>query len=83
LGFNEEVARIHGAAARLTRGGGISGEVAAEAARVRDVEVVPLRRFYRGAMARDGLQLGFAAVSAREIRRRVDEIARAPEACRG
>jgi GntR family transcriptional regulator/MocR family aminotransferase len=45
--------------------------------------VVPLRRFYRGAMARDGLQLGFAAVSAREIRRGVDELARTLEECRG
>jgi len=63
--------------------GGISGEAVAEAARARDVEVVPLRRFYRGAMVRDGLQLGFAAVSAREIRRGVDELARTLEECRG
>jgi len=62
---------------------GISGEAVAEAARARDVEVVPLRRFYRGAMAHDGLQLGFAAVPAREIRRGVDELARALEECRG
>jgi GntR family transcriptional regulator/MocR family aminotransferase len=59
--------------------GGITGEAAEAAARARDVEVVPLRRFYRGAMARDGLQLGFAAVGAREIRRGVDELARALE----
>src|SRR6185295_9164486 len=37
---------------------GITGETAAEAARARNVEVIPLRRFHRGAMARDGLQLG-------------------------
>jgi GntR family transcriptional regulator / MocR family aminotransferase len=55
---------------------GIAGEEAAEAARQRNVEVVPLRRFHRAAMARDGLQLGFAAVNPREIRRGVDELAR-------
>jgi GntR family transcriptional regulator/MocR family aminotransferase len=55
---------------------GIPGEAVADAARARDVEVVPLRRFYRGAMPRDGLQLGFAAVNAREIRRGVTELAR-------
>jgi len=58
---------------------GITGEAAEAAARARGVEVVPLRGFYRGAMARDGLQLGFAAVGAREIRRGVDELARALE----
>lgn len=58
---------------------GITGEAAEAAARARDVEVVPLRGFYRGAMERDGLQLGFAAVGSREIRRGVDELARALE----
>jgi DNA-binding transcriptional MocR family regulator len=51
----------------------------AEAARARDVEVIPLRRFHRGAMARDGLQLGFAALDEREIRRGVHELARVME----
>jgi GntR family transcriptional regulator/MocR family aminotransferase len=55
---------------------GITGEAAAEAARARNVEVIALRRFHRGAMARDGLQLGFAAVNPREIRRGITELAR-------
>jgi GntR family transcriptional regulator/MocR family aminotransferase len=59
--------------------GGITGEAAAEAARARNVEVIPLRRFHRGAMARDGLQLGFAAVNTREIRRGISELARVLE----
>jgi GntR family transcriptional regulator/MocR family aminotransferase len=63
-------------------GDGITGEAAARAAAARDVEVVPLARFHRGAMQRDGLQLGFAAVGPREIRRGVDELARALERAR-
>jgi GntR family transcriptional regulator / MocR family aminotransferase len=55
---------------------GLSGETVAEAARARNVAVLPLRRFYLGAMPRDGLQLGFAAVNEREIRRGVHELAR-------
>jgi GntR family transcriptional regulator/MocR family aminotransferase len=61
---------------------GIPGEAVAEAARARDVEVIPLRRFYRGRMPRDGLQLGFAAVHAREIRRGVNDLAHATERLR-
>jgi GntR family transcriptional regulator/MocR family aminotransferase len=61
---------------------GLTGEAAAEAARERNVEVIALRRFYRGAMARDGLQLGFAAVNDREIRRGVGDLARALERLR-
>jgi len=59
--------------------GGLAGDRVAEAARARDVEVLPLGRFYRGAMARDGLQLGFAALDEREIRRGVHELARVME----
>jgi len=62
---------------------GIAGEAAAEAARARKVEVVALHRFHRAAMARDGLQLGFAAVNPREIRRGVDELAGVLERLRG
>ena len=54
---------------------GISAAAIAEAARARNVEVFPLPRFGRGAMQRDGLQLGFAAVNPREIRRGVTELA--------
>ena len=55
--------------------GGISGEPAARAAAARNVEVVPLGRYTRGRVAQDGLQLGFAAVDAREIQRGVKELA--------
>ncbi len=59
---------------------GITAEPAAKAAAARDVEVTPLRRYSRGGMAREGLQLGFAAVEAAEIRRGVCELALALEA---
>jgi GntR family transcriptional regulator/MocR family aminotransferase len=57
----------------------IDGESAAKAAAARDVEVVPLSRYSRGRLARDGLQLGFAAVDTQEIRRGVRELALALE----
>jgi hypothetical protein len=40
---------------------------------------IPLSRYSRGRIAREGLQLGFAAVEAREIRRGVQELAIALE----
>jgi GntR family transcriptional regulator/MocR family aminotransferase len=64
-------------------GRGITGEAAAAAAAARGVDVVPLARFYRGAPPRDGLQLGFAPVGPRDIRRGVDELARALEPLAG
>lgn len=45
----------------------------------REVEVTPLSRYSHGRMAREGLQLGFAAVDAKEIRRGVRELAIALE----
>jgi len=54
---------------------GIDAEAVARAAAARDVEVVPLSRFYRAAPPISGLQLGFAAVDPREIRRGVRELA--------
>jgi GntR family transcriptional regulator/MocR family aminotransferase len=54
---------------------GISAAAVAEAARARNVEVFPLPRVQRGAPGRAGLQLGFAAVNPREIRRGVSELA--------
>jgi GntR family transcriptional regulator/MocR family aminotransferase len=54
---------------------GISGESATKAAAARGVEVFPLSRYTRGRTGREGLQLGFAAVDAREIRRGVQELA--------
>ena len=59
---------------------GIDGESATRAAAVRGVDVFPLSRYTRGSVAREGLQLGFAAVDAREIRRGVQELAVALEA---
>ena len=59
--------------------GGIDGESAARAAAERDVEVVPLSRYNRGRMAREGLQLGFASVDSREIQRGVQDLATALE----
>jgi GntR family transcriptional regulator/MocR family aminotransferase len=55
-------------------GGGISGERAARAAAARGVEVTPLSRYRLGPPGREGLQLGFAAVDTREIRRGVREL---------
>ncbi|MGH7629325.1 MAG: PLP-dependent aminotransferase family protein [Gemmatimonadales bacterium] len=58
---------------------GLDGEAAAEAAARRDVDVIPLRGFHSGRPPREGLQLGFAAVDAPEIRRGVRELAAALE----
>jgi GntR family transcriptional regulator / MocR family aminotransferase len=55
--------------------GGLGGEAATAAAAKRDVEVFPVSRYWRGKPKREGLQLGFAAVDAREIRRGVQELA--------
>jgi GntR family transcriptional regulator/MocR family aminotransferase len=57
----------------------IDGESATRAAAARDVEVFPLSRYSRGKVAREGLQLGFAAVDPREIRRGVQDLAIALE----
>jgi GntR family transcriptional regulator/MocR family aminotransferase len=59
--------------------GGIAGDAAARAAAARDVEVTPLSRYSRGRVVREGLQLGFAAVDADEIRRGVRDLAIALE----
>jgi GntR family transcriptional regulator/MocR family aminotransferase len=59
--------------------GGIDGESAARAAAEQDVDVVPLSRYNRGRMAREGLQLGFASVDSREIQRGVQDLATALE----
>ena len=52
----------------------------AEAAAQSDVELIPLSWYSRGRLTREGLQLGFAAVDTREIRRGVAELAIALEA---
>lgn len=64
----------------LTRG--LDGEAVESAAARRGLEVSALRRSTRGRLVRDGLQLGFAAVDAREIRRGVGELAIALEESR-
>lgn len=58
---------------------GLDDGSAAKAAAVRDVEVTPLSRYTRGRTQRHGLQLGFAAVDSREIRRGARELAIALE----
>jgi GntR family transcriptional regulator / MocR family aminotransferase len=59
--------------------GKIKGASATKAAALRSVEVVPLSAYHHGRMAREGLQLGFAAVDAKEIRRGVSDLAIALE----
>jgi GntR family transcriptional regulator/MocR family aminotransferase len=59
--------------------GGILADQAALAAAKYDVEVVPLECYAFGRAKRNGLMLGFAAVDARELRRGVEQLARALE----
>jgi GntR family transcriptional regulator/MocR family aminotransferase len=54
---------------------GVLADAAAKAALARQVEILPLSRYSRGRAAREGVQLGFAAVDAAEIRRGVRELA--------
>ncbi len=58
---------------------GIDSKSARRAAAPRKVEVTPLRIYSRGPMQRQGLQMGFAAVNAQEIRRGVHQLASALE----
>jgi len=61
---------------------GISAERASRAAAERNVEVFPLSRYAYGRTKPNGLVLGFAAVDAKELKRGVEELARALESCR-
>jgi GntR family transcriptional regulator/MocR family aminotransferase len=61
---------------------GIRASRAAEEAMKHDVEVIPLNRYFSRRSGRHGLLLGFAAVDARELRRGVEQLARALEQCR-
>ena len=54
---------------------GVDAEAVARAALARQVEVTPLSRYAHNSMPRDGLQLGFAPVGTREIRRGVEVLA--------
>ncbi|WP_224367991.1 MocR-like pyridoxine biosynthesis transcription factor PdxR [Hyalangium versicolor] len=58
---------------------GVDEAEAVQAAARREVEVTAVSRYSRGKVTREGLQLGFAAVSAEEIRRGVRELAAALE----
>ena len=58
---------------------GIDGAAARRVAQARKVEVTPLSIYGRGALQREGLQLGFAAVNGQEIRRGVHQLAIALE----
>jgi GntR family transcriptional regulator/MocR family aminotransferase len=58
---------------------GIDGEAARRAAEPRKVEVTPLSTYSRRPMQREGLQMGFAAVNAKEIKRGVHQLAIALE----
>lgn len=62
--------------------GGIGSRPAAEAAAKRGVDVTPVSEYALGKAAPEALQLGFAAVDAREIRRGVQELATALEGVR-
>jgi GntR family transcriptional regulator/MocR family aminotransferase len=62
---------------------GVDGVSARDAALARDVEVVPLSQYARTRLAREGLQLGFAAIDGKEIRRGVQELAIALEQLHG
>jgi len=61
---------------------GADVERIAELASQRNVEVMPLRRYAWGRVARNAVILGFAAVDARELRRGVEELARTLERTR-
>ncbi|HEY4951186.1 MAG TPA: PLP-dependent aminotransferase family protein [Candidatus Acidoferrales bacterium] len=61
---------------------GLDGELAAAAAAKRNVEVIPLSTYSHGNVASTGLQLGFAAVDAQEIRRGVQDLAIALQTAR-
>jgi GntR family transcriptional regulator/MocR family aminotransferase len=61
---------------------GMDSDAAARAAGARGIDVTPLSRFSRQPRTRDGLQLGFASIDEREIRRGVRELAKALEGLR-
>jgi GntR family transcriptional regulator/MocR family aminotransferase len=63
--------------------GGILAEEAAQAAAKYDVEVLALGRYAYGRSPGNGLVLGFAAVGASELRRGVEQLARALEKLKG
>jgi GntR family transcriptional regulator/MocR family aminotransferase len=61
---------------------GVNSESVAAAAAKRNVEVIPLSFYSHGNVASTGLQLGFAAVDSKEIRRGVQDLAISLETAR-
>lgn len=61
---------------------GIDGEAAAKAAGEHNVDVIPISRFSRGPISREGLQLGFGAVDPKEIRRGIQDLGTALKSLR-
>ena len=59
--------------------GGMNAESVAIAAAKRNVDVTPIHRYSQGRVVPEGLQLGFAALDTKEIRRGVGELAIALE----
>jgi len=57
--------------------GAVTAQSAAIAAARHNVDVTPLHHYWRGRPSREGLQLGFAAVDSKEIRRGVRDLAAA------
>ncbi len=62
-------------------GEGVNAEAAARAAADRNVEVISINRFALNTRTPEGLLMGFGAVDARELLRRVDCLASALEKC--
>jgi GntR family transcriptional regulator / MocR family aminotransferase len=58
-------------------GGGMDAESAATAAAKRNVDLTPLNRYSQRPLPREGLQLGFAALDVKEIRRGVRDLVQA------
>ena len=54
---------------------GMDSEAVTKSATARNVELTPLNPFYRLPPSKQGLQLGFAAVDTREIRRGIQQLA--------
>jgi GntR family transcriptional regulator/MocR family aminotransferase len=59
--------------------GGIDAESATAAAAKRNVDVTPVDRYSQGRLVPEGLQMGFASLDAKEIRRGVGDLALALE----
>lgn len=61
---------------------GLSAEAVAKAALARNIELMPISRLVLEASPGEGVVMGFAAVSDREIARGIDELAQVIDSCR-